>query len=84
MSRICDYCTTDRIELTFHSYWDNVGGETLEAALNAAAIHALFIECGMLSAYNGENPHVKVRALQSSLSPMNAEDTLQNLRSTLR
>ncbi|KAF8441615.1 alcohol dehydrogenase [Boletus edulis BED1] len=36
-------------------YWDNVGGETLEAALNAAAKHARFIECGMISAYDGSS-----------------------------
>jgi len=33
-------------------YWDNVGGESLEAALDAAANHARFIECGMISTYN--------------------------------
>ncbi|KIJ62669.1 hypothetical protein HYDPIDRAFT_176457 [Hydnomerulius pinastri MD-312] len=33
-------------------YWDNVGGETLEAALEAANRHARFIECGMISSYN--------------------------------
>ncbi|KAG8213901.1 hypothetical protein J3R82DRAFT_10646 [Butyriboletus roseoflavus] len=33
-------------------YWDNVGGETLEAALDAAARNARFIECGMISGYN--------------------------------
>ena len=27
-------------------YWDNVGGESLEAALNTANAHALFILCG--------------------------------------
>ncbi|KAH7885190.1 hypothetical protein F5I97DRAFT_1343229 [Phlebopus sp. FC_14] len=36
-------------------YWDNVGGETLEAALEAAAPHARFIECGMISRY--EKPY---------------------------
>ncbi|KIJ20091.1 hypothetical protein PAXINDRAFT_107808 [Paxillus involutus ATCC 200175] len=35
-------------------YWDHVGGETLEAALEAAAKGARFIECGMISAYNTE------------------------------
>ncbi|KAF9806657.1 hypothetical protein IEO21_08612 [Rhodonia placenta] len=41
-------------------YWDNVGGETLEAAIDAAAPRARFIECGMISAYNGQAPyHVK-------------------------
>jgi len=35
-------------------YWDNVGGEVLEAALYAAAKHARFIECGMIAGYSGE------------------------------
>ncbi|OSX59414.1 hypothetical protein POSPLADRAFT_1075592 [Postia placenta MAD-698-R-SB12] len=39
-------------------YWDNVGGETFEAALNAAATGARFIECGMISGYNGEAPYL--------------------------
>ncbi|PPQ64126.1 hypothetical protein CVT24_008737 [Panaeolus cyanescens] len=33
-------------------YWDNVGGETLDDALEAAKVHARFIECGMISGYN--------------------------------
>ncbi|KAH7913965.1 alcohol dehydrogenase [Hygrophoropsis aurantiaca] len=34
-------------------FWDNVGGATLEAALDAAAPEgARFIECGMISGYN--------------------------------
>jgi len=33
-------------------YWDNVGGETLEAALDNAKTGARFIECGMISVYN--------------------------------
>ena len=33
-------------------YFDNVGGDQLEAALDAAANHARFIECGMISQYN--------------------------------
>ncbi|KAF8625916.1 hypothetical protein AX17_006642 [Amanita inopinata Kibby_2008] len=38
-------------------YWDNVGGETLEAALEAASVNARFIECGMVSGYKeGEAP----------------------------
>ncbi|KAI0357028.1 NAD-P-binding protein [Trametes cingulata] len=41
-------------------YWDNVGGETLEAALDFAEKHARFIECGMISSYNTTTPyHVK-------------------------
>ncbi|EPQ52506.1 NAD P-binding protein [Gloeophyllum trabeum ATCC 11539] len=38
-------------------YWDNVGGETLEAALDAAHPEARFIECGMISAYNATEPY---------------------------
>jgi NADPH-dependent curcumin reductase CurA len=33
-------------------YWDNVGGETLEAALEEANDNARFIECGFISQYN--------------------------------
>lgn len=33
-------------------YFDNVGGDQLEAALDAAAPFARFIECGMISQYN--------------------------------
>ncbi|EPS92449.1 hypothetical protein FOMPIDRAFT_1056866 [Fomitopsis schrenkii] len=40
-------------------YWDNVGGESLEAALDAAHRYARFIECGMISGYNSEPYAVK-------------------------
>ncbi|KAI0598432.1 hypothetical protein F4775DRAFT_555536 [Biscogniauxia sp. FL1348] len=33
-------------------YWDNVGGEILEAALGRAATRARFVMCGAISAYN--------------------------------
>ncbi|EKM57440.1 uncharacterized protein PHACADRAFT_206354 [Phanerochaete carnosa HHB-10118-sp] len=33
-------------------YWDNVGGESLDAALANAANGARFLECGMISQYN--------------------------------
>ncbi|KAJ7482953.1 hypothetical protein B0H11DRAFT_2021570 [Mycena galericulata] len=33
-------------------YWDNVGGSTLDAAMEFAAMHARFIECGQISGYN--------------------------------
>ncbi|KAG5221201.1 NAD P-binding protein [Salix suchowensis] len=38
-------------------YWDNVGGATLEAALDAANPYARFIECGMISQYNQTSPY---------------------------
>ncbi|KIM41186.1 hypothetical protein M413DRAFT_72497 [Hebeloma cylindrosporum] len=40
-------------------YWDNVGGETLDAALDAASLGARFIECGMISGYNTGGAPVK-------------------------
>lgn len=41
------------------SYWDNVGGETFEAALQYANQGARFIECGMISGYNSAPYFVK-------------------------
>jgi len=35
-------------------YFDNVGGEHLEAALEAAKWHASFVLCGMVTTYNGQ------------------------------
>ena len=37
-------------------YFDNVGGETLEAALSALRIHGRIIACGGISGYNEEKP----------------------------
>jgi NADPH-dependent curcumin reductase CurA len=37
-------------------YFDNVGGETLEAALSALRVHGRIIACGGISGYNEENP----------------------------
>ena len=37
-------------------YFDNVGGETLEAALTALRVHGRIICCGGISAYNDEKP----------------------------
>jgi hypothetical protein len=37
-------------------YFDNVGGEHLEVALEVARPFARFIECGMISMYNDETP----------------------------
>jgi NADPH-dependent curcumin reductase CurA len=38
-------------------YFDNVGGDQLEAALDAAGLYARFIECGMISQYNEQDAH---------------------------
>ncbi|KAF8062309.1 hypothetical protein FPV67DRAFT_266233 [Lyophyllum atratum] len=53
-----NYKTTDTAEVLAKEgpidvYWDNVGGETLDQALVAANNGARFIECGMISGYNG-------------------------------
>jgi NADPH-dependent curcumin reductase CurA len=37
-------------------YFDNVGGETLEAALSALRPHGRIITCGGISGYNAEKP----------------------------
>jgi NADPH-dependent curcumin reductase CurA len=37
-------------------YFDNVGGETLEAALSALRMHGRIIACGGISGYNDEKP----------------------------
>ncbi|HCK83297.1 MAG TPA: NADP-dependent oxidoreductase [Hyphomonadaceae bacterium] len=37
-------------------YFDNVGGEHLEVALEVARPFARFVECGMISAYNAAEP----------------------------
>ncbi|HEV7308380.1 NADP-dependent oxidoreductase [Ensifer sp.] len=39
-----------------HIYFDNVGGDHLEAALAAAQTHARFVLCGMISGYNSDAP----------------------------
>ncbi|KDQ64390.1 hypothetical protein JAAARDRAFT_75057 [Jaapia argillacea MUCL 33604] len=53
-------CSNSRTWRYFgYRYWDNVGGESLEAALDAAASGARFIECGMVSEYNTEPYPIK-------------------------
>ncbi|KAJ7262872.1 hypothetical protein C8J57DRAFT_1630610, partial [Mycena rebaudengoi] len=52
-----NYKTTDTREVLKKAgpidvYWDNVGGDILDAALEYAAIKARFLECGMISGYN--------------------------------
>jgi NADPH-dependent curcumin reductase CurA len=40
-------------------YWDNVGGEILELALNRAKFHARFVMCGSISGYNAPGKESK-------------------------
>ncbi|GAB3009374.1 NADP-dependent oxidoreductase [Amycolatopsis acidiphila] len=44
-------------------YFDNVGGEHLEAAIGNANLHARFAICGMISAYNATEPPAAPRNL---------------------
>jgi NADPH-dependent curcumin reductase CurA len=44
-------------------YFENVGGEHLEAALNAARLFARFAICGMISIYNATEPQPGPRNL---------------------
>lgn len=37
-------------------YFDNVGGESLEAALSALRVHGRIIACGRIASYNDEEP----------------------------
>jgi len=37
-------------------YFDNVGGDSLFAALNSLRVHGRIIACGMISSYNDESP----------------------------
>ncbi|EKM48728.1 uncharacterized protein PHACADRAFT_202476 [Phanerochaete carnosa HHB-10118-sp] len=54
---VFNYKTTSTSEVLqregpINIYWDNVGGESLDAALANAANGARFLECGMISQYN--------------------------------
>ncbi|GAA4664792.1 MULTISPECIES: NADP-dependent oxidoreductase [Amycolatopsis] len=44
-------------------YFDNVGGDHLEAAIEAANLHARFAVCGMISTYNATEPPAAPRNL---------------------
>jgi hypothetical protein len=53
-------------------FWDNVGGETLDAALEGANLRARFIECGMISGYNtGGSPVTKLMMIIGKSISMN-------------
>jgi len=54
---VFNYKTTDTREVLAREgpidiYWDNVGGDILDAALEHANIYGRFLECGMISGYN--------------------------------
>lgn len=61
---VFNYKTQDTKEILekegpINIYWDNVGGDILDAALDAAAKGARFIECGMASGYGAGFTGVK-------------------------
>jgi hypothetical protein len=59
--------TCPAVDLSYASYWDHVGGATLDAALGNTAVGARFIECGMISHYNNnEGVTLKVRNFRES------------------
>ncbi|KAJ7830754.1 alcohol dehydrogenase [Mycena olivaceomarginata] len=51
-----NYKTTDTRAVLF---WDNVGGDTLDAAIEFAAFNGRFIECGSISGYNTGHSAIK-------------------------
>ncbi|KAJ6475587.1 hypothetical protein C8R45DRAFT_1159745 [Mycena sanguinolenta] len=59
-----NYKTTNTRDVLAHEgpidvYWDNVGGQTLEAALDHANINGRLLECGMISGYNTGEQGIK-------------------------
>ncbi|CAE6419101.1 unnamed protein product [Rhizoctonia solani] len=44
-------------------YWDNVGGSTLEAALDACKVDARVVVCGAISQYNALEPYAIKNAI---------------------
>eukprot|EP01088_Endostelium_zonatum_P005039 TRINITY_DN1646_c0_g1_i1.p1 TRINITY_DN1646_c0_g1~~TRINITY_DN1646_c0_g1_i1.p1 ORF type:complete len:350 (+),score=79.67 TRINITY_DN1646_c0_g1_i1:116-1165(+) len=46
-------------------YWDNVGGETLDAVLLKANLHSRIIGCGMISGYNNTGEQYGVKNLMN-------------------
>ena len=46
-----------------HVYFDNVGGEHLEAAISSLKVHGRIAICGMISAYNSTEPQPAPRNL---------------------
>lgn len=49
-------------------YFDNVGGEHLEAALDHMNVHGVIVSCGMISTYNATEPVVAPRNLFKIIS----------------
>ncbi|KAJ7668858.1 hypothetical protein B0H17DRAFT_1087578 [Mycena rosella] len=61
---VFNYKTTDTAEVLAREgpidvYWDNVGGDILDAALEHSALYARFVICGMISGYNTGHTGIK-------------------------
>ncbi|KAJ6529356.1 hypothetical protein B0H19DRAFT_968315 [Mycena capillaripes] len=55
--KITDTREVLRKEGPINIFWDNVGGDTVDAAIEFAASNARFLECGTISGYNiGQQP----------------------------
>lgn len=52
LERALDEACPDGIDV----YFDNVGGDHLQAALNHMKVHGRIVACGMISQYNNERP----------------------------
>jgi len=63
----------DAAPLGIDVYFDNVGGEHLDAALASASLHARFAICGMIDAYNSGQP----TALRYALKIISARIRIQ-------
>ncbi|KAJ7432724.1 hypothetical protein FB451DRAFT_1420333 [Mycena latifolia] len=74
-------------------YWDNMGGDVLDATLERPDINARFLECGFLrndlrfrlsgAGYNTGCPPIKVLLRFSSLHGVESEPPQQNMHYTL-
>lgn len=51
-----------------HVYWDNVGAEHLEAAIDNLKTHGLIVGCGMIASYNSEEPPKAPRNLMQIIA----------------
>ena len=64
VDEVFNYKTTENLSAELGSlapngidvYFDNVGGEHLEAALDHMNIHGVIVSCGMISTYNATEP----------------------------
>ena len=61
-------------------YFDNVGGEILDAALANIALHARVVICGAISQYNAVEPARRAGELPGAARPPRADGGLHRVR----